>query len=157
MCCPAPGTPPFDIFDRTFLFVKLGSIRSCARKTVRRAIFGQDDKMLSPAFASLANAMKLFDHRTDDGSRYFSRLPRPERWDVLYDCVLRLSGAKVINHVGEDFGRPWLDFHYCGHRFLICLSEEHVQLYVDDPQCSDVLLYQVGRHFEKLLSRSKEA
>ncbi len=28
-----------------------------------------------------------------------------------------------------------------------------VHLFVDDPQCSDLILYQVGRHFERLMTR----
>ncbi len=99
--------------------------------------------------------MKLIDERTPDGSRRFSYLPWVADWQSVRDHVLRLSGAKMVNFIGGEMAQDWLDFSYRGRRFLIRARDDGLHLFVDDPQCSDLILYQVGRHFEQLLEKSR--
>ena len=100
--------------------------------------------------------MKLIDERTPDGSRHFARLPRIAPWKVVRDHVLSLGSARVVNDVGEGPAEPWLDFTFRGHRFLIHCHENQFRLTVRDPQCSDLLLFQVGLHFQRLLNELGE-
>ena len=99
--------------------------------------------------------MKLIDERTPDGSRYFSRLAHVAEWEDVRDHALRLPGAEIANFVGDELAEAWLDFSYRGHRFQIRSRDEHLLLFVDDPQCSDLILYQVGRHFERLMHKDE--
>ncbi len=101
--------------------------------------------------------MKLIDERTPDGSRQFAKLPKLVPWEVVRDHVLLLGNAKVVNDVGEGLVEPWLDFTFRGHRFLIHCHGKQFQLSVRDPQCSDLLLYEVGVHFERLLDEMGDA
>ena len=96
--------------------------------------------------------MKLIDERTPDGSRHFAKLPKIAPWEVVRDHVLLLGSARVVNYVGEGPSEPWLDFTFRGHRFLIHSHENQFRLFVRDPQCSDLILYEVGLHFEQLLN-----
>ena len=57
----------------------------------------------------------------------------------------------MLNFVDEEIAPAWLDFTYRGHRFLIHSHENQLHLFVDDPQCPDLLLFQVGSHFEPLV------
>jgi hypothetical protein len=94
--------------------------------------------------------MMLIDERTPDGSRRFARLRTITPWEVVRDHVLLLENAKLVNFVGGQVTHGWLDFSFRGHRFLIHSHENLLHLYVHDPQCSDLILFQVGQHFEKL-------
>ena len=85
-----------------------------------------------------------------DGSRHFARLPKISPWEVVRGHTLLLQGAEVVNFVDNDMAPAWLDFTYRGYRFLIHSHENQLHLFVHDPQCSDLLLYQVGSHFERL-------
>jgi len=76
-------------------------------------------------------------------------------WEIVRDHVLLLENAKLVNFVGDDVARGWLDFSFRGHRFLIHSHENHLHLYVHDPQCSDLILFQVGRHFERLFTKEE--
>jgi hypothetical protein len=51
----------------------------------------------------------------------------------------------------------WVDFRFRGHRFLMNIHDGHYCLFVRNPQCSDLVLYQVGCHFEKLLLPARKA
>jgi hypothetical protein len=95
--------------------------------------------------------MKLIDERVADGSRHFAELPRVTPWQAVRDHVLLLASAKVINYVDEGMASPWLDFTFRGHRFLIHTHENRLRLFVRDPQCSDLILFEVGSHFERLV------
>jgi hypothetical protein len=95
--------------------------------------------------------MKLIDERTPDGSRQFAQLPKIAPWEVVRDHILLLGNAKVVNYITENVARPWLDFTFRGHRFVIHCHENQFRLYVSDPQCSDLILYEVGTHLEQLL------
>ncbi len=57
----------------------------------------------------------------------------------------------MLNFVDEEIAPAWLDFTYRGHRFLIHSHENQLHLFVHDPQCPDLLLFQVGSHFEPLV------
>ena len=100
--------------------------------------------------------MKLIDERTPDGSRHFARLPKIASWETVRDYVLLLGSARVVNYVGEWPGQPWLDFTFRGHRFLIHCHENQLRLCVRDPQCSDLILYEVGLHFSRLLGETRD-
>jgi hypothetical protein len=97
--------------------------------------------------------MRLIDERTPDGSRHFAELPTTSCWKAVRDYVLLLGSAEVINYIDDEIASPWLDFTFRGHRFLIHSHENRLRLYVRDPQCSDLILYEVGIHFERLLGR----
>ncbi|MBU4271261.1 MAG: hypothetical protein KKA28_05295 [Planctomycetes bacterium] len=112
--------------------------------------------MLSPVPVILTGAMKLIDERTLDGSRRFTHLPRVADWISVRDHVLLLPGAEMVNFIGGEMAQDWLDFAFRGRRFLIRGHDDHFHLFVDDPQCSDLILYQVGRHFEQLLKTVRE-
>jgi len=100
--------------------------------------------------------MRLIDERTPDGSRRFTHLRRVADWNSVRDHVLLLPGAEMVNFIGGELAGDWLDFSFRGRRFLIRSRDDHLHLYVDDPQCSDLVLYQVGRHFEQLLELKKD-
>ncbi len=100
--------------------------------------------------------MKLIDERTPDGSRHFAKLPKIAPWETVRDHVLLLGIARVVNYVGDGPGQPWLDFTFRGHRFLIHCHENQLRLFVRDPQCSDLILYEVGLHFERLLGERRD-
>jgi hypothetical protein len=95
--------------------------------------------------------MRLIDKRMQDGSRHFASLPKEANWSVVGNHVLLLPDAELINFIGEGSARAWLDFRFRRHRFLIDVCDERFRLFVDDPQCPDLILYQVGYHFERLL------
>ena len=97
--------------------------------------------------------MRLIDQRTRDGSRHFASLPQAASWGALCDHVLLLSGAEMINLVAEGPAKAWLDFRFRRHRFLIDARDGRFRLFVRDPQCLDLILYQVGYHFERLLGK----
>ncbi len=99
--------------------------------------------------------MKLIDERTPDGSRHFSRLHHVADWENVRDHALLLPGAEIANFVRSELAEAWLDFSFRGHRFQIRSRQQHLHLFVDDPQCSDLLLYQVGRHFERLMHKDE--
>ena len=100
--------------------------------------------------------MKLIDERASDGSRHFAKLPKISPWEVVRDHVLLLGSAKVVNYIDEGIASPWLDFTFRGHRFLIHCHENQLRLFVRDPQCSDLILYEVGTHFERLLGEMED-
>jgi hypothetical protein len=101
------------------------------------------------------DAMRLIDERAPDGSRHFANLPKSTPWQVVRDHVLFLDSAKVVNYIDEQVAIPWLDFTFRGHRFLIHSHENQLRLFVRDPQCSDLILFEVGTHFERLSGEMK--
>ena len=110
--------------------------------------------MLSQASAIVADAMKLIDTRTQDGSRHFATLPQVVTWGVVCDHILLLPDARMINFVADWPARAWLDFQFRGHRFAINARDGLFQLFVCDPQCPDLVLFQVGSHFERLINEA---
>jgi hypothetical protein len=98
--------------------------------------------------------MKLIDLRTADGSRHFARFRQAAPWAAVREHALLLPNAVLINCVGNEMAHAWLDFHFRRHRFLISAQEGYFHLFVRDPQCSDLLLFQVGCHFEQLLAEA---
>ena len=111
---------------------------------------------MSQASDRVVDTMKLIDERTPDGSRFFAKLPKIDPWEVVRDHVLLLGNAKVVNCVDESI-QPWLDFTFRGHRFVIHTHENQFRLYVHDPQCSDLILFEVGVHFERLLGEMRDS
>jgi hypothetical protein len=99
--------------------------------------------------------MKLIDERTPDGSRHFARFPHAVSWKNMCEHVLRLQGSEMLNFVGNGLANVWLDFHFRQHRFLIDVDDGHFRLFVRDPQCPDLILCQVGYHFEQLFDGEK--
>ncbi len=107
--------------------------------------------MLSPESAIVATAMRLIDNRTQDGSRHFASLPQGATWGKVCDHVLLLPGAEMISFFADWPARAWLDFRFRQHRFMIKTYDGQFCLFVADPRCPDLILYQVGCHFERLL------
>jgi hypothetical protein len=95
--------------------------------------------------------MILLDERTADGSRHFARWPRAVTWAALCDHLRLLPDVEVVNLIGPHLDAAWLDFTFRGHRFAIHNHGSQFHFSVWDPQCSDMILYRVGRHFERLL------
>jgi hypothetical protein len=95
--------------------------------------------------------MKLLDERTCDGSRHFASLPQRISWGTLCDHVLLLPEAEMINFVADGPAQAWLDFYYRRHRFAVRACSKWFRLYVRDPQCPDLILFEVGCHFERLM------
>ena len=111
------------------------------------------DNLLSPASATVVGVMRLIDKRTRDGSRRFARLPWAAAWADVRDHALLLPNAEIVNFVDLGYAQPWLDFHFRRHRFLIRVRNGLLRLSVRDPQCPDLILYEVGHHFERLLGK----
>ncbi len=97
----------------------------------------------------VAMTMRLFDERTRDGSRHFASLPQGASWGSLCDWILLLPNAEIVNFTTGAQAQAWLDFHFRGHRFSIVARDGQLHFYVRDPQCPDLILYQIGCHFEK--------
>jgi len=94
---------------------------------------------------------RLIDHRTEDGSRHFTSLPKSGTWEALCEHLLLLSGTEIANFVVTGETEAWIDFTYQGHRFSVNHREGKFCFCVRDPQCPDLTLYQVASHCEKLL------
>ncbi|MCE5268805.1 MAG: hypothetical protein LLG00_13070 [Planctomycetaceae bacterium] len=98
--------------------------------------------------------MILIDERTADGSRRFGELSRTAAWENICQHTLLLPGAEIGHCMRHEVAGTWLHFTFNGHRFRVHDRCDHLHLYVDDPLCSDLVLYQVGRHFELLMRES---
>jgi hypothetical protein len=98
--------------------------------------------------------MRLIDERTRDGSRHFARFPQAAAWATIGEHALLLPEAEMLNFVGDGQAPAWFDFRFRRHRFLIRARDGLFRLYVRDPQCPDLILYQVGYHFERLLGEA---
>lgn len=95
--------------------------------------------------------MQLIDRRTEDGSRHFASLPQTSTWHALGDHLLLLPGTRIANFVADDVKEAWIDFTYLDHRFRVNEREGEFCFCVSDPQCPDLILYQVASHCERLL------
>ena len=98
--------------------------------------------------------MRLIDVRTSDGSRHFTCLPKTCDWKQLRDHVVQLEGLEIVNLVIDRRSDPWFDFTFRGHRFLVRNGGPDYHFFVRDPQCSDMDLFQVAMHCERLLGSS---
>jgi hypothetical protein len=96
--------------------------------------------------------MRLIDERTLDGSRQFASLPQVVSWSAVRSHLSLLPGAKIANLHDTCPERTWLDFHFGQHHFFIKAHDGLFHLFVRDPQCADLVLYQVGAHFEQLVN-----
>jgi hypothetical protein len=95
--------------------------------------------------------MQLIDRRTDDGSRHFAVLPKTCTWQALCEHLLLLQGAEIANFVAAGVAEAWIDFTYQGHRFWVNEQGGKFSFLVRDPQCPDLILYQVASHCEALV------
>ena len=99
--------------------------------------------------------MKLIDRRTDDGSRHFACLPKTADWETFRDHLAQLPDLRVTNFVPKGIVEPWIDFAYQGHQFVVREQRGEVWFFVDNPQCCDLLLYQVVLHSQGLLCKGE--
>jgi len=90
--------------------------------------------------------MRLIDVRTEDGSREFACLRKEATWQALHEHLGDLPGVTVHSFVAEGVAEPWMEFTFRDHRFLVHERDGHWWLCVRDPQCPDLLLYQVASH-----------
>lgn len=102
----------------------------------------------------VAGAVILIDERTPDGSRHFARWSHAASWESLYAHVRSLPSVQVVDSVDKEDASHWLNFIFRGYHFVIHNQEGRFGLLVRDPQCSDLILYQVGLHFERLLGET---
>ena len=96
-------------------------------------------------------SMQLLNDLMGDGSRNFILLPvgkTPSLHMLLR--VLSLWGAVPTAYI-PTFAESWIDFRYQGHQFSINDQYGDYWFFVRDPQCPDVILEKVVRHFAKLL------
>jgi hypothetical protein len=126
------------------------AIRFHEKSAWNRVAISLGDNMLSQASASMADAMKLIDVRTGDGSRLCCCLPQTAAWTVVRDHALRLPEVQVLNFVGDGFANARLEFAFRGHCFLIFGRDGQLHVLVREPHCSDLIVYQVARHFNEL-------
>jgi hypothetical protein len=105
---------------------------------------------MSPDSVTIASTMKIIDERMADGSRHFACLPQNVVLSRVRDRALLLNNARVINYVEKAVAEPWFDFMFRGHRFLVRRDKDELKLYVRDPQCPDLTLFEVGHHLERL-------
>ena len=98
--------------------------------------------------------MMLIDERTQDGSRHFACLPQAAAWAKVCGHALLLPGAELSNFVTERLASAWIEFRFRRHCFRINARDGFFRLFVRDPLCSDLILYQVACHFEQLLAQS---
>jgi len=94
--------------------------------------------------------MQLIDRRTEDGSRHFASLPKTCTWQALCEHVLLLPGAQIANFVASGVAEAWIEFTHQGHRFLVSEQGGQFRFLVRDPQCPDLILYQVATYCEGL-------
>jgi hypothetical protein len=94
--------------------------------------------------------MRLLDERTGDGSRLFVRLPKRTTWQQFRDHVTTLPGAELASPVPGDVPSALFAFTYGGQRFMVGNGGDPYCLFVSDPRCGDVRLYNVTAHCEKL-------
>ena len=90
--------------------------------------------------------IRLIDRRTEDGSRLFTYLPQTAGWEGLHTHLRRLPGVQIANYVPAELTEPWIDFLYRSHRFSVRQQEDRICLIVRNPQCPDVILYQLAAH-----------
>jgi len=95
--------------------------------------------------------MKLIDLRTDDGSRHFTRLPKAASVEDLRVHLAAMEGVEIGESASNGTAQPHLEFSYRDHQFRIRFDRDHFDFFVHDPQCSDVHLYRVVLHCQKLL------
>ena len=96
--------------------------------------------------------MKLIDVRTEDGSRHFARLPEGADWDALCNHLKQLPEVSVAQLVAEWTAEPRIEFTYQDHRCTVRRQEDEYCFFVRDPRCSDVPLYRLALHCERLLA-----
>ncbi len=61
-----------------------------------------------------------------------------------------LPDAAMVRCIDGGTAEPWCEFRFRQHQLVIKSCDGHVCLFVRDPQCCDMILYEVGCHFEKL-------
>ena len=109
------------------------------------------DNRLSPASAMLADAMRLIDERTRDGSRHFASLPQTASWgDPLRLCAA-VAGRQDDQFCGGGARQGVARLPLPRAPFPDRRPRRRFRLFVRDPQCLDLILYQVGYHFERQL------
>ena len=96
--------------------------------------------------------MKLIDERTLDGSRQFASLPQTVAWDAVCSHLLQLPGVEIVNSHSDLLGRAWLNFQFSRHHFFLKAADGALVLFVRDPRCADLVLFQVGSHLEQLVT-----
>jgi hypothetical protein len=100
--------------------------------------------------------MKLIDIRTRDGSRHFLSLPQSTAWIAVRGHAMRLPQLEILNFVDSEDLQARLEFLFLGHRFLIQGIDRQHHFFVSDPNCSDLIVYQVARHFSQLAEPSNK-
>lgn len=101
--------------------------------------------------------MRLIDRRTDDGSRHFASLPKTEDLGVLRDRLAQCPDVRIIESAHEEIARPWIDFFYQGHRFSIRQRGEEAWFFVNNPQCSDIMLYKIVAYCREKMAAGPQA
>ena len=98
--------------------------------------------------------MKLIDFRTTDGSCHFACLASTATRQALRDHIALLTGAEIVEDSANCREGDLLVFTFRGHRFSVSNSDGEFRFFVADPQCPDVLLYQVAVYCEVLLGNA---
>ena len=104
--------------------------------------------MTSSVCRTLIGRMRLLDSG-DDGSRHFIDMPHVADWTVIGRQVLQWNGAKIINSVALVLQRGSIS-PSAGTASLSKATAMPLRFFVADPQCPDLILYEVAQHFERL-------
>ena len=94
---------------------------------------------------------KLLNLIMKDGSRNFAILPETIFFDELRELVKSFEGSKEIGFVTDGVTEVWLAFDFGGHKFSINNQFGDYWFFVDDPNCSNKILLEVVKYFEKFL------
>ena len=95
----------------------------------------------------------LLQIKMNDGSRHFVDLPEVVFFDDLYDHTEKLHGAEITEFITDGVVEMWLDFKFRGHKFSVNNQFGDYWFFVENPECSDKILFEVITHFRKLLEK----
>lgn len=97
--------------------------------------------------------IQLIDLSMHDGSRHFGSLPECFPFEELRDHLTKLPGTKVTSFVSDGVTEAWIHFKYQQHTFAGNTQLGEWWFFVDDPTCSDEVLWAVLNHCAKKLGR----
>ncbi len=100
---------------------------------------------------------RIYDMRTNDGSRHFGSLTesynvQTPQWYRLRDHVAQLQGAVVTGFATDDITEAWIDFRYAEQSLSMNNQNGEWWFFVADPACPESALAAVLDHFEVLLA-----
>ncbi len=80
------------------------------------------------------------------------RYPSPVSGGTFRCHIESLRGTFISDFLTDKVTVMWLDFSFCGHRFMVNNQYGEFWFFVTDPTCPDDVLRNVVEHCESLLS-----